>query len=125
MRPPYFRYQTDERGRVVVAGLTPDETLEFEALANQVDNLRQSADERRLQELCHKHRSFISQASLPGIADVFAAYPGALPDPAPAASPSGRSSQPTDQPPGDQLEFAFDSLRSDSISDMTHSHSSG
>jgi len=44
-----FPYRTNGRGQIILAGLTPDETFEFEWLANQIH--RTPADEMRFRSL--------------------------------------------------------------------------
>jgi hypothetical protein len=44
-----FPYHTNGRGQIILAGLTPDETFEFELLANQIH--RTPADEMRFRSL--------------------------------------------------------------------------
>ena len=51
----FFRYSTDAQNRIVLHGLTPDETLEFELLYYQHDDFRSSEDQQRLDQLCAKH----------------------------------------------------------------------
>lgn len=132
MRPRYFRYQTDARGRVVLPGLTPDETLEFEMLANQVGDLRARPQHLRLEALCDKHRSFVCAPGRPEAADIFARYPSPSPGLAaeaslPVASPL--TSLPvvaaTESPSCVQLEFAFDPFGANLDAGMTYSYSSG
>ena len=51
----FFRYSTDAQNRIVLHGLTPDETLEFEHLFYQHDDFRSPEDQQRLDRLCAKH----------------------------------------------------------------------
>jgi hypothetical protein len=44
-----FPYRTNRRGQIIPAGLTPDETFEFEWLANQI--CRTPTDEMRFRSL--------------------------------------------------------------------------
>lgn len=56
MRVTYFKFEADQRGRTILKGLSPEETMEFEELQNQCDDLRSLPDQHRLDELCEKCR---------------------------------------------------------------------
>jgi hypothetical protein len=59
----YFSYETDRDGRVILQGLSPEETFEYEVLVNQLDDFRIPADQARLEELSGKHcKSFRERA---------------------------------------------------------------
>jgi hypothetical protein len=51
----FFHYVTDAQGRIVLHGLTPEESLEFEVLFYQHDDFRSPEDRQRLDQLCAKH----------------------------------------------------------------------
>src|SRR4051812_1983899 len=51
-----FLYTLDGRGRIVLQGLSPEETLEFEFLLHQLEQFRSPQDQRRLDGLCRQHR---------------------------------------------------------------------
>jgi hypothetical protein len=51
----YFQFTINAKGLVVLAGLSPDETLELEELLNQHDAHRSVSDTMRLEALCEKH----------------------------------------------------------------------
>ena len=55
MRAAYFRYGTNSKGMVVLAGLSPEETFELEHLLYQNEHNRSAADQARLDKLCEKH----------------------------------------------------------------------
>ena len=44
-----YPYRNNRRGQIILAGLTPDETFEFEWLANQIH--RTPADEMRFRSM--------------------------------------------------------------------------
>ncbi|MBW7972593.1 hypothetical protein [Bradyrhizobium sp. BR 10289] len=55
MSTRYFEFTTNAKGMIILAGLSPDETLELEQLLHQNDNLRSAPDRVRLEALCEKH----------------------------------------------------------------------
>lgn len=55
MHHAFFRFQLDRRGRVILRGLTPEETFEFEELNNQCEKHLTDGARRRLDELCTRH----------------------------------------------------------------------
>ena len=55
MHAAYFCFGLDARGMVVLKGLSPEETFEYEELANQCNELRNLADQCRLDALSAKH----------------------------------------------------------------------
>ncbi|KJC36490.1 hypothetical protein [Bradyrhizobium sp. LTSP857] len=54
--PPDIQFRINSKGWVVLDGLSPGETFEYELLAHPSDHLRNSADQVRLNQLVEKHR---------------------------------------------------------------------
>ncbi|QPF90248.1 hypothetical protein [Bradyrhizobium commune] len=57
-----FCFEVDTQGMVVLRGLSPEETFEYEELANQCDELRSLIDQRRLDVLSAKHCRLLRNA---------------------------------------------------------------
>ena len=62
MRAAYFRFGTNSKGMVVLAGLSPEETFELEHLLYQNEHNRCAADQARLDALCEKHCRAVNTA---------------------------------------------------------------
>jgi hypothetical protein len=56
-----FFFETNASGMVVLKGLSPEEMFEYEELANQCDDRRSSANQRRLDEPNTKHCSALKR----------------------------------------------------------------